>query len=134
MTKSSKQQKQKQNLKQNRADDPGNPELFSPYSVVHFLSGVFMAFVMSGYASVQLVHLVIFHVCFEIFENSDLGVKFFAANNQVWSFIMPLLEKFGISWSVYTGDSAINSNVDTLCFTLGALLVQRPDLFFDKFW
>lgn len=81
---------------------------FDAFSLVHFGIGA-----VAGYIGVPLIAFVIAHQLFELYENSDMGIKFFNKKDTILFQISPM------KWPIYEGDSAANTAGDTLAGVLG---------------
>ena len=97
-------------------DSPTTPSLFGTWSIVHFTIGILCGI----YVNLSIWLLIIFHVVFELWENSPMGINFVQSTKSI--FMNQFFINIGLSWGLFNGDSALNSNMDTLCFTLGVLI------------
>ena len=97
--------------------------LLSPCSLYHYLFGVFSYWLVLKFRPQWkcggLVLVVAIHLCFEMWESSPYGIRFFEKwNHRVW-----------VDWPDYDGDSILNSNGDTLCFILGCYSIFKVRLY-----
>lgn len=87
------------------------------YTIVHLCFGFLATYALK----LRLWVAISLHLFFELFENTSWGIRFFRASNKQWKFLMPLFEKVGLQWKEYGGDSVLNSAVDNISFTIGAV-------------
>ena len=101
-------EKQKMNLQQcvtclQDDDHPTHPIILTRWSVVHFLWGMLFG---RKLRAVNMSWLILGHIIFEIIENLAYTIGVF---NRI----------FNTNW---LGDSALNTNADTIAFSVGIVL------------
>ena len=99
-------------------DTPSKPVMITNSSIVHCTMGI----LCKMFTTFPMWVLITGHVLFELWENTSMGIKFFQKDN--FKSLQPFIESIGLSWKIYLGDSAVNSNSDTLCFIAGVLLAH----------
>lgn len=84
------------------------------YTLVHLGFGM-----LARLMGVPFLPWTAIHSLFEVLENSNPGIRFFKEKNG-W-----LKRNLGISWPEYTGDTVINSIIDTAAALLGWAIMDR---------
>lgn len=83
--------------------------IISIFTLAHFIFGAIFAWLQ-----IPLWVLIIFHIFYEIIENSNFMIRFFQSISDMAS------REFGIKpWTYYNGDSIANSVVDIFASILG---------------
>jgi hypothetical protein len=105
-------------------DSPDTPKLLTFCSMIHFLVGSLFAI----FTPLSAIQFAILHICFELFENSKLGKNLFKSQTNILYKLSKSVKKltkidfWGDEGESYKGDSAINSNMDTLLAVIGFLI------------